>query len=398
MKRAIVLTTFGAALWSLAGAARADDAMNLVPNGDFEQPAAKGAVPGWQTAGNGTVTVTDQDPRQGRQCVQMENTDAKQKCMLIVELPLDQKQPETLLIDFSVKIDTPVPPAEARKMGVFQFGYTLACTYASGRFKQFPAGVYGGLPAAKEGWQDVSFRWRPSEPIASAKLMFYWQHPGTMRIDKIRITPLSQVLQAAWKPQTLPPDLAQQWQPTALDLTFEAGELPDALRRHLGNWKVADGALSSEGELPRAGAVVRSTDVYLPTEFEITFRQDSPDGALFLVVGNWKVQLYPTHVGLYYLGPPMSRYPVVKDVDAAAGKEHTLRLVWQLREVALELDGKEILRLRQEDCPEAEATDVLFVKTDSPFYIQTYQSPIRIDRVKLKGLKTGVLEGVERLK
>jgi len=366
--------------------------LNLIPNSGFETAVSEkdSYAAGWTRGRPAKQKIgrVETDPRQGQYCLRVDNGNETVHGGFVQSetIVLNQTEPQPLLIEASARIEHPRTGGK----GGMGFSAFLDCDYAAGPRERIlynfvPAGAFD--PTAS-GWQDVSFLWKPPYPVKSCRLSLAWFAPGVAYFDKVRLARWDDVLDTALNdPDDLDADLAGRWGSVELSADFNDGKIPPALIRHIGDWKLADGKLATEGELPPCGAILRSRDVYLPQSMKLRYRLADPAGAMMLVIGPWKIAVYADHVGVRNLWPPLSKYPIVRPADARAGVWHDLNVALREYGLTLTLDGKEVVHFTPDAAPELKEARPRFVNMDSWFAVQAYNSPQQPGRDRRAALR-----------
>jgi len=186
--------------------------LNLLTNPGFERPSKEGRnLPGWtQRKRPQQVTLAQGNVREGKFCVRMDNGEAEHlhDGSLMQQVTIEEGFSGPLLVEASGLIEQ---PRKAKKH--YAFGVSFSCRYVSGRRKVYERGQEGFRDPAKEGWQDLRFVWTPPEPLKKLSVRLGYWHRGAARSDRVRVTPIRDIVNNLDQIGELDPDLAKGWWP-----------------------------------------------------------------------------------------------------------------------------------------------------------------------------------------
>ena len=407
-----------AAVATVEAGSQAPLEMNLLQDAGFDRGALGRQPAGWHLSHpeRQSLVVVDGEGRDGGRCLKLDNAAQRMKGgIAMTEAVLGEEiflpyhnETAQYLVEASVRVETPAPGRRAGPGALVGVRYGEPTTKVADKFN--PAGL---IDPARSGWQDIQYvtryRWR----WAKLGVGIWWQHPGAVYIDEVRITRLRD-LATAHALKRLEPRYRDASRQTALTFRRDRRPLPSALGPHIGKWRVTDGALRPEGPLPPGGYVVRAADTYLPERLVFDFEFQRADQVLFVLLGDWKISIYSDHIGLRYLYQPLVLFPQTADMDAAAGEPHRLHINLQPNAIAVQCDGTQVLdysaadfrqqadadplmlpdALRKDDAHQ----DPMFANPFSRICFQSHLGKVTLDNIRINGVRTGKATGFARLR
>lgn len=380
---------------------KSDENFNIIPNPSFEERFSGKEIPGWKFSENSTqqVSIAEHMAPHGSKCLKIENKDKVKggsvetviKLGHILDVPYRQDAP-AYLVQASAYIDN--PRKDIKKGDKFCLQFVLDETFGVTTKDKLSSAMFD---PGRPGWQHISFLWRPKYPVDICHLLLTWEHPGIAYFDNIKLIPADKLVMAA-KNKKLPQIFSQSWKKCDLNLNLSEKNIPKEMVSHIGTWQASENGLIPVKDIPPSGAILRSRYTYLLQEFSLDFERTSNDGALYLVLGDWRISLYPDHVRISNFWQPLSRFPVICDLDTPSGKLYKIRVSFTPHSIAFYCNGKMVADLDNNFNKIFKKEQPVYMNLMGWFAIQAYKVPVVLKRIEISGLQTGIANGFERLK
>ncbi len=363
--------------------------LNLLTNPDFEQGNSK-KLPGWTHRPQSQKLILSSDkPHHGRQAIMIAN-DKRTANSLKQRIAFKKMQYGPFLVSAWARVEAGDFKGKDSRKGR-SFALSFQCDYGKGKRKnEFVSEGY--FDPGKRGWQQVSFAWSPVKPIRGCDLSLSFAGKGKAYFDDVKFINVADLIPFADGSKS--DKSLTDYKFKDLKFNFNQPELPPELISHLGKWRIGGGQAQSPAKLSNAGAILRTRDVYLPSEVRVVLNKQRDKGTFFLVIGNWRIGFFPDQVGVWCLRKPVSFFPYSKPADFKAGK-HDIKVKLALDKLAVDLDGRQLFDFNKSTFKQLNAMNPFFVDFISPIFLQVLDEPMNIDEIALKGLRAGLNDNVK---